>query len=87
MAKTLSLDGVRSLILKISKRENESLPPNAKLIEEGYLDSFAVIELVQILEERLNIVFEYDDLRRNYFKTAEGIYDLLSKKYGIKSNS
>lgn len=87
MSKEISLKKIREIVMKKSTRPMGSeVSPSTDLLDEGYLDSFSVMQLVQSLEEELDIVFDYSDLRRDYFSTLESIYTLLNKKYGLKSS-
>jgi acyl carrier protein len=65
MGKQLSLKELRDAILSTaSARPGNSIPDDVDLFDEGYLDSFSVLQLIQVLEEKLDIVFDHRDLRR-----------------------
>ena len=56
---------------------------NVDLIEEGMLDSFDVVTLVTILDEKFGISIDGVDILPNNFSSVEKIESLL-KKNGIK---
>lgn len=56
---------------------------NVDLIEEGMLDSFDVVTLVTILDEKFGISIDGVDILPDNFSSVEKIESLL-KKNGIK---
>lgn len=88
MSKKMTLDDLRNLIVQKCCQNGESeIAPETSLFDHGILDSFSVMQLVTELEERLSITFDYKDLRREYFSTAEALHLLLVKKYGVPKDS
>ncbi len=51
----------------------------------NYVDSFAIVKLISLMEDRLGIVFDFADLNVGHFRTANAIQNLLVTKYGLKS--
>lgn len=60
------------------------LEPTTDLFDSGALDSYTIIMLIQRLEESLDIVFDYSDLRAFHFENLETITKLLKTKYNVK---
>ena len=52
------------------------------LIDDGFLDSFDIITLVTLLDEKFKISIEGLDITQENFKNINSIISLL-KKYGI----
>jgi len=56
------------------------LPANdADLWESGVIDSLAVMELVEALEQRFSVVFDADHLRKENFRSVAAIGALLER--------
>lgn len=51
----------------------------ANLIEEGLIDSFAIVTMLTLLEDRLNISISPEDVKEDNFKTYKCIVELLNK--------
>ncbi len=82
MAKIINHELLKKLILETNKEiTSDQILPSVDLFDAGILDSFAVMQLVQLLEEQFDIVFDYKDLRRDYFSSLEALQGLLIKKY------
>ena len=85
MTKKISLKKINSLVLKTRDQKDDfEIQPQINLFDNGYMDSFSVMQLVQSFEDELDVVFDYDDLRRENFSTLEGIFNLLIQKYGFE---
>lgn len=85
MSKELSAAKLRSFLMKGAHAEEiAKVDAETDLFDEGLLDSFSVMQLVQGLEDELGIVFDYGDLRREYFSSLANISLLLEKKYGVR---
>ena len=50
----------------------------------NYVDSFAIVQLISLMEKRLGIVFDFADLNIGHFRSARAIQSLLITKYGLK---
>ena len=66
------------------KKLNEIRPEvdftkETKLIDNGILDSFDIISLVNILNETFNIEIEVDDLEAENFNSAEAMLKLIER--------
>lgn len=57
---------------------------NVNFIEQGMLDSFDVINLVTILDEKFGISIDGMDILPENFATVDSIVNLLNKN-GVKS--
>lgn len=51
-------------------------------IEDGLLDSFDIVSLVSMLEEKFDIIVDGLDIVPEYFESAEAIADLVEKSGG-----
>lgn len=88
VTKTVSPKIIQEMIIKIRNEGKDfKIPPGANLFDYGIMDSFSVMQLVQNLESEFDIVFDFDDLRRDYFSTVDNICDLLVLKHGLKKIS
>jgi hypothetical protein len=73
---------LRSAIDSVSSRPLEKgWSVDADLYQLGVLDSYAMIQLVIVLEEGLQIVFDYGDLRMGTIGSLRQIETLLNQKY------
>lgn len=52
-------------------------------IEDGYIDSFDIVTLISVLEEKYNIVIDALDIVPENFGTLEGIARVIKKRGGI----
>ena len=50
-----------------------------KLIDDGILDSFDIISIVNELNEAYNIEIDVDDLEPDNFNTCEAMLELIEK--------
>lgn len=60
---------------------------DARLIvggEEGWLDSFGVVELIAAAETELGVRFTEEDFRNRQFGTLNGFADLADRKIASK---
>jgi acyl carrier protein len=58
---------------------------NVNFVEEGMLDSFDVVLLVNTLDEKFNISIDGADIRPENFSSVERIEELLKRK-GVQIN-
>ena len=65
-------------ILKELKRE-QSFTESENYIDDGILDSFDVIELINILEREFDIVIDGMDILPEYFSSIDKIENLIKK--------
>jgi len=63
------------LIKKLKK-----IPMNKSLVELGYLDSFAVIDLITFIEKEWSIVLENEDITREKMGSINKMIKLISIK-------
>lgn len=70
-----------NLILQLLREINENVPddPTVDLLAGGYLDSFAVANLVATLEEEFLIEFSAEDIVPENFNTIASMEKLVSK--------
>lgn len=76
---------MREKIIKIIKENveelaSEELSFDMPLITSGYLDSFDIIQLIDILEKEFEISLPLDGVELSDFETVNAIANLLQKK-------
>jgi len=81
----INTNSVRQFIIDVKPEARDfELDVTTSLFDVGALDSYTVVMLIQHLEERLDIVFDYSDLRAFNFENLESILKLLKTKYEVK---
>ncbi len=50
--------------------------------EERYIDSFGIIELIDVAEGEFNIMFDDDDFKKAQFRKIEGLAAIIQEKLG-----
>jgi acyl carrier protein len=82
VAKLVSIELLKDLIVETNPEvSHEQIQPDTDLFDAGILDSFSVLNLVQALEDKLDIVFDYKDLQRHYLSNLKSLLGLLTKNY------
>lgn len=68
-------------IWQLLREINEDIPQNYEigLIEEGYIDSFAIVNLVASLEEEFNIELEAEDIIPENFYNIQSIAVMVNR--------
>ncbi len=61
-------------------RKLKKIPMNKSLVELGYLDSFAVIDLITFIEKEWSIVLENEDITREKMGSINKMIKLISIK-------
>ena len=61
-------------------RKLKKIPMNKSLVELGYLDSFAVIDLITFIEKEWSIVLENEDITREKMGSINNMIKLISIK-------
>ncbi len=51
-------------------------------LDEGYIDSFGMIQMILGLEEEFNIKFSEEELLSQEIKTVKGLVNLVKEKMG-----
>ena len=69
-------------IWQLLREINEDIPQNYEigLIEEGYIDSFAIVNLVASLEEEFNIELEAEDIIPENFYNIQSIAAMVNSR-------
>lgn len=69
-------------IWQLLREINEDIPQNYEigLIEGGYIDSFAIVNLVASLEEEFNIELEAEDIIPENFYSIQSIMVMIKSK-------
>ncbi len=79
-------DSIEKILLKyftnnfpdIKKLKN--IPKDKSLVELGYLDSFAVIDMVTFIEKEWNIKIEDDEITKKYMGSINKMVALIKQK-------
>lgn len=79
----LKKKAVADLLKKISIVNSETMDYETDLFSTGHLDSFTIINLIQLLEERFEITFDYNDVQEKNFRTLNSLFHLLESKYKL----
>jgi len=75
---------LRDLLVEINPSAAELISDfDVNLYEVGAIDSFSIFQMVQILEERYSVVFDYNDLDATNLKSINTLFSLLSTKYKL----
>lgn len=69
-------------IWQLLREINEDIPQNYEigLIEEGYIDSFAIVNIVASLEEEFNIELEAEDIIPENFYSIHSIAMMVNSR-------
>jgi acyl carrier protein len=72
---------MKNKILEILKelKPEQSFTESGNYIDDGILDSFDVIELINILEREFDIVIDGMDILPEYFSSIDKIENLIKK--------
>ncbi len=65
------VEEIESIILELTG--SHELNPSTDLIEEGILDSLALVSLIMELETKFSLEISYDDLEIDSFRTLQSI--------------
>ncbi len=85
MAQKVSIDILKKALLEVNPRVRKiNFTAQTDLFEEGILDSYSVIQLVNTFEKRFGIVFDYADLKAAYFRNLISLIGILTMKYKLK---
>jgi acyl carrier protein len=75
---------IKKIILEENPRvRSDNFNSKTDLFREGILDSYSVIQLVNSLEEKFGIVFDYGDLKAAYFRNIASLIGVLTSKYNV----
>jgi acyl carrier protein len=82
--KNINVVFLKNIILEVNPRARDrNINSKTNLFEERFLDSYSVIQLVNAIEERTGIAFDYGDLKAAYFRNLDSLQGLLVDKYGL----
>jgi acyl carrier protein len=85
MAQKVNIELLKKAILEVNPRvRTANFNAQTDLFEEGILDSYSVIQLVNTFEERFGIVFDYGDLKAAYFRNLVSLMGILTTKYKVE---
>jgi len=74
------MDKIYNMLSEIKPEEN--FKDSENFIEDGLLDSFDVITLVDMIEEKYGIIIDGLDVLPENFESAKAIADLIEKSGG-----
>jgi acyl carrier protein len=78
---------IRQFIAKRAARDPVARPvlrDDTPLLEDRYLDSFGVLELVAYIEDAFGVHFEKDELKAENFATVNAVAELVRAKRARK---
>ena len=76
------LPQIRKIIQEVSVAANHKKFTNTEnLYDKMILDSYHIVQLVVLLEERFRIVVDFQDLQNENFRSVKAIQQLLNEKY------
>ena len=85
---TATIEIVQQYITEhLLQQRNISLTDTEQLIQNGYLSSLAVVELVVFLEERFGIEIDPDDVTEEHFATLQSIAGLVERQRRVQGVS
>ncbi len=58
----------------------KEIPKDKSLVEEGYLDSFAIIDLVTYFENKWKISIDNDELTPEFFGSINKMVQMINSK-------
>ncbi len=71
----------RWLVRWLQKRNpGLAIKADSRLYDDGLIDSFGIIELVEETEKHFSIAFNDHDLRQNAFSTIDDFAGIIDKK-------
>jgi acyl carrier protein len=65
------------------ENSNEQISDDINLIENGILDSLAVLKLVAYIEDQYNITLEPDEIDPDNLNSINAISSIINKKNGV----
>ena len=77
---------IKKKIIKFLKKGNpilvrvKKIPEDKSLLELGYIDSFAVIELTEFIEKRFKVKIKDDEITPELFGSLNKMYNLILQK-------
>ena len=75
---------MRSKVIEILKNEMPEIDfeISETLVDDGYLDSFAVVKILDIFSREFNIQFDIDKITQDDFNSIDDMVNLI-KKYSM----
>jgi acyl carrier protein len=64
-------------VIKETSGRNVSILPETKLVQDGYLDSVALVSLVLFLQTKYDIAIDVSQMNEIYFATPISIINLI----------
>ena len=63
-----------------SIQDNQDIPINSQLVEQGIIDSIGIFNLILFLEEKFNISIDGEEINFDEFGTIKKISNLILNK-------
>jgi acyl carrier protein len=73
------LNVVREFVERKRGKSAQAIGPHTALLRDGYLDSFALVELIAELEKQLKLSLDDGSLIPEDFETPETLYNRLQE--------
>lgn len=78
------MEEIKSFIVEYLEREY-ALPTdididNFNFVDEGYVDSMAMVQFIVLLEDEFGIAFSDDELMDKSFRTVGGLAQVVARK-------
>ena len=82
-----ALEGQVCKVIRVisGERGRSTLEPGSRLFEEGYIDSFGLLELLTELEKTFNVSFRDEDLTKDTFATVATLCQVIRSKLSEKA--
>ena len=80
MEKIYIYNEILKYFISVTNLESSEIPKNKSLLEEGYIDSFGVIELIDFIEKKYNMNIRDDEISTENLAGIEKITDFIFKK-------
>ncbi len=81
---TVTADNLKTLLGKLTpKARTVELNDGTDLFVAGVLDSLSIVQFITLLEKRFDIIFNYNDLRFEHFRSLTQMQSLLQQQYGL----
>lgn len=71
---------IRKELLAFTSSEDQVLTDSDDLIASGVLDSLTFMKLLIVMEQKLNVHFERNELKMENFRSIDAIIRLVAKK-------
>lgn len=78
------IEEVKNALLEVLEVKVDQIRPESKLFEELNLDSTSVLELLMVLEDRIEgLSIDPEDLEPKYFETVESLATYVQQRVEV----